>query len=114
MTESPGIKFRPFLRKFRVQKCVTGTPEEHDGRVWYMQDGLALTDFRANYQHWCEVLDVSDDCEVIGKEAIGGFVYLPEFKPNHMYPVPGSDHEWVVRESIFDLKEVPAMVVHKE
>lgn len=112
MIASQVISFRPFLKKFRVQKCITGTPEEFGGRVWHMQDGIALTDARVNYQHWCEVLDVSDDCVQIGKDAIGGFVYLPEFKPNHMYPVPGSDNEWVVRESIFDLPEVPAMVVH--
>lgn len=109
--KSQGIEFRPFLRKFVVQKCITGVPEEHDGRVYHMVDGVAVTDARADHQHWCEILDVSDDCQVLSKNAIGWFVYLPEFKPNHMYPIPGSEDEWVVRESIFEFQEVPAMIV---
>lgn len=113
MTNTQAIEYRPFLKKFRVQKCVTGVPEEHNGRIYHMVDGLAITDFRANWQHWCEVLDVSDDCEVLTKDSIGGFVWMPEYKPNHMYKVSDTEDEWVVRESIFDLKDVPAMVVYK-
>jgi len=113
MIPSQGISYRPICKKFRAQKCVTGDEVTQDGRVWHEVDGITITDHRANWQHWCEVLDVSDDCEVLTKESIGGFVWIPEFKPNHMYPVPGSDHEWVIRDSIFNEKDVPAMVVYK-
>jgi len=102
---------KPILKKIMVRKCVTGIEEEHEGRTYHRVGGIVITDARADYQHWCEILDVSDDCKLFDKSHIGKFVWLPEFKPNHMYRI-GSSDDLVVRESLFTEKHgAPAMVV---
>lgn len=112
MTNTPDteISFKPVGAKIHVRKCVTGTPEEHDGRIYHMVGELAVTDERADYQRWCEIVGVGDGCKMFNSEHIGKFVHLPEFQPNHVYRV-GSSDDFVVRESLFDENLAPAMVV---
>lgn len=108
MTDSLDI--RPLRQKILVRKCITGTPEEHDGHKYFLLDGIVITDQRADFQHWCEVISVSDDCRYYTKDHIGQFIWLPEMKLDKMYPVPGTEADWIVRESMIDDKEFPALV----
>lgn len=109
-TQDTDIKFDPLGAKIHVRKCVTGTPEEYNGRIYHMVGNLAVTDGRADFQRWCEIIGVGSGCKMFDKSHIGLFVHLPEFQPNHVYRV-GSSDDFVVRESLFDENLAPAMVV---
>ena len=104
------VKFRPVLRKIVVRKCYTGEPEEFNGKTYWRVGNIVVTERRADYQHWCEIIDVSDDCELFTKQEIGKFVNLPEWKPNDIYRVEGTD-DFVVREDLFIRGGAPAFVL---
>lgn len=105
------MTIRPFNKKIMVRKCVTGTEEVYEGRVYHRIGNVVVTELRANHQHWCEVLDVADDCVLFTKDCIGKFVWIPEFKPNHLYRIWDSE-DFIIRESLFAEKDgAPALVV---
>ena len=90
-------KIKPIKKRILVRKCTTG--ERRDGA--YYIDNIAIPDSSADNCFWAEILDVSDDCKLFSRDDVGGFVYLPAWKPNHMNRV--KDEDFVVKESLFTL-----------
>ena len=98
------------MGKIVVRKCTTGEEVEDNGRKYWEVGGVTVLEKRADYQHWCEILDVSDDCKLFDRSHIGAFVQLPEFKPNDIYRI-GDTEDSVVREDLFERNEAPALIV---
>ena len=98
---------KPIRQKILVRKCLANKPEVHDGRVYYREGNIVVTDVRGSFTHWAEVLDVSDDCKLFKKEDIGTFVHLPEWAPGQMSKVSHRLEngvpvdEFIVKESLF-------------
>jgi hypothetical protein len=105
MTQSPCI--RPIRQKILVRKCLAYQPEIHDGKVWYREGNIVVTDLRGSFTHWAEVLDVSDDCKLFKREDIGAFVHLPEWAPQYMQKVHHAVEDgvpvddFIVKEALF-------------
>lgn len=100
-------------RKLLLRKGTTGTEEEYGGRTFYRLGDLVVTDARADFQHWFEILDVSDRCEHYTKEHVGGWVWLPEYQFNKMFRLSEHDDDWIVHESLFGA-EAPLAVLFTE
>lgn len=100
-------EIKPIGRKLIVEKCTTGTPEVHDGQVYYRVGNVVVTQLRGNHQHWAEILAVSEDCKLFNQETIGCFVWLPEWDPQRMWRVHTSTQDGIpverfcIREQIF-------------
>lgn len=97
------MKVIPHGNKFLVRKCVTGEEREHEGRREWWAGNLILPEMVADTSHWCEIVAVGADCKIVREENIGQFVRLPEYMPNVIHRIPGTE-DFIVRESVFDGK----------
>ena len=105
--ESGGYK--PINRSLLVRKCTTGTEEIVDGRKCYTLGGVAIIERRGEFSKWAEIMAVADDCELVGKDQVGGLVFLKEWDPRFIRGVL-RDVWFLVREEIFEQGNVPAAV----
>lgn len=94
---SVGTRLIPIKKRILVRKCTTG---ERRGNAFFLGD-VAIPDASAEACSWAEVIDVASDCKLFDQSAIGGFVYLPAWKPGYINRVEGED--FVVKESLFTM-----------
>lgn len=81
------MNVKPIKKKLLVRKCLPYEPELHDGKIYYRDGGIVVTDVRGTYTHWAEIISVASDCSLFDQSDVGAMVYLPEWKPGRMHRV---------------------------
>jgi hypothetical protein len=99
-----GIDFKPLGRKLLLRKCTTGEMVVDEHGIGYKVGALFVIPKRGDHQHWCEIIEVSEDCKHFNQSHIGGFVWIPEWNPVMMFRLDGTEADWIVREELFDPK----------
>lgn len=93
-----GLK--PINRRVLLQKTIKADGvKEIDGHEYHTNGGVILPYYVADDTHWCEVVRVSDDCEIFTEESIGGLVLAPEFSDGFDAIEPKLGY-WMAREDV--------------
>lgn len=66
-------KYVPINGNIRVRKCVNDHLRDEKGEI-----ALYMTENHIEHTHWCEIIDVSEDCKWVGKNHIGYYCQAPE------------------------------------
>lgn len=101
-------------KKILVRKCVTGEPGSEGELGSAILKGVAIPAKTHEFQHWCEIVKVSDQCSLFTKDMEGkAFIRLTEWRPNYIYRY--KDEDFIVKESLFTVSKedggLPAYIV---
>lgn len=95
------MNIKPVKRKILVQKCTNGEEETFDGMRLFRTGALVLPEMSGETTHWARIEAVAKDCKFFDEDDVGNFIRLPEYSPNNVHRVPGSEF-FIVRESVFE------------